>query len=661
MGKSLLKTQENYGDSRYQEMDNVVNLPGRYIAGDKDYITRSHERCREYGVEFERVYSSRILDEKELFNKLETNRELILTAAPFMNQLYDFVKGSNFFTILTDREGCILNVIGDEDILGLAFSIKMVPGAYMDEKGIGTNAMGTCLVEEKPLQVSGNEHYIDIYHRWTCSASPILDPDGNIIGTIDLTGYSELVHSHTLGMVVAAANSISKMMEVFKFESELVTRKNYYESVLDALLLGVIITDLDDRIITVNTFSSEMFGYAKTSLRQMSVSDIIKDWHRIRYVVVNDGATFEEDVDIYARKNRQQFNLVAHPIKDGRGNVTNIVLSFKEVKKQRKLADKLMGRHAIYTFDKIVGRDENFMKIVDFAKKVADSRSNILIMGDSGTGKELFAQSIHNYSQRDKEPFIALNCGAIPRNLIESELFGYEEGAFTGAKTKGQPGKFEIADGGTIFLDEIGEMPLDLQTRLLRVIEEGTVSRIGSIQEKVVNVRVISATNKDLKEEVEMGTFRKDLYYRLNVLPLRLPSLRERRSDIPLLVGYFMERVSKKLNKKSLSFTEEEMDRLIGYDWPGNIRELENFIELCVNTETVPDIFEISSGSASKKHYEEELLAKEKEFRICSLEDIEKEHILRVLAFKEGNISHAAQVLGIGRNTLYRKIEAFKS
>ena len=188
---------------------------------------------------------------------------------------------------------------------------------------------------------------------------------------------------------------------------------------------------------------------------------------------------------------------------------------------------------------------------------------------------------------------------AIPRNLIESELFGYEGGAFTGAKSSGQPGKFEIADGGTIFLDEIGEMPLDMQTRLLRVIEEGIVIRIGSNKEIVVDARVIAATNKDLNEEVRKGNFRKDLYYRLNVLPIRLMPLRERKEDIPLLSQYFMERISRKLKKKSVNIDDEAMKSLLEYEWPGNVRELENIIELMVNTEMIPDHFMRS------QHYEE--------------------------------------------------------
>jgi len=344
------------------------------------------------------------------------------------------------------------------------------------------------------------------------------------------------------------------------------------------------------------------------------------------------------------------FNVSVYPIFDMFNQVRDMIFVIKDIKKMRKLANKIMGRRAIYTFDKIIGTNQTFLNAVEFAKKVADSKSTVLIMGESGTGKEIFAQAIQNYSNRSDEAFIAINCGAIPKNLIESELFGYEEGAFTGAKRSGQPGKFEIADGGTVFLDEIGEMPLDMQTRLLRVIEESTVSRIGSPVELPVNVRIIAATNKDLIEEVRKGNFRKDLFYRLNVLPIKLPSLRERREDVPDLVDYFMTRISRKLNKSPVELPESYMDYLMSYNWPGNIRELENLVELIINTETIPAYENVPQVKVNH----------EKKFELVSLnslDEIEKAHIVSVLKHFSGNISSAAKVLKIGRNTLYRKIQ----
>ncbi|MBF7096966.1 sigma 54-interacting transcriptional regulator [Alkalibacter sp. M17DMB] len=628
----------------------------------KDYILRSHERCRSYEVEENTIFSRKILKQEELFKKLESKRELILTAIPFMNQVYGFVKGSGFFVILTDEEGCILNVVGDEEILGEAFEYKMIPGAYMDERSIGTNAMGTCIEEGKPIQVSGDEHFITCYHRWTCSSAPVFDRDGKLVGILDITGYSQDVHSHTLGMVVAAANAIEKMLEIQGYSKALKNAKTYHEAVLDSIKAGIVTTDECGKILTANKVASDMFGYYPEEFMNLEAEDILSEWSDLCKEVMKTGHVNEKDVNVKARKNKLQFNLSVYPIKEVDSNIRNFILVFKEVKKNRKLADKLMGRRAIYTFDKIIGEDENFTRVVEFAKKVADSRSNVLIMGESGTGKELFAQSIHNYSERKEEHFVAINCGAIPEALIESELFGYVEGAFTGAKASGHPGKFEIADGGTVFLDEIGEMPLDMQTRLLRVIEEGTVSRIGAIEENVVDVRVIAATNKDLNEEVAKGNFRKDLYYRLNVLPVVLPPLRDRKKDIPLFIDFFMERISKKLNKKKVEISSDMLDLMIDYDWPGNVRELENYIELAVNTESLPDL-EWMQGktvkTVGKLNPVDGIRCPENE--ICrSLRDMEREHIIKVLEYYDENISKAAKQLGIGRNTLYRKLEMYE-
>ena len=630
----------------------------------KDYIINSHERCRQYEVEKDRIFSKKIISGDELAKTLEAKRELIETADLYMHELYNFVKGSNFFSLLTDEEGCILSIIGDEGILSEASAFRMIPGAYMDERSIGTNSMGTTLAEGKPVQVSGQEHYIEAYHRWTCSASPIRNSAGEIIGTIDLTGYSECVNLHTLGMVVAAASAIEEMMDIRRYTEELSMEKKFTETIIDSIEAGILTSDLAGNIVTVNHYVANLLGYSQAEVKQMKTWDLLEDWEKVKTSVINRQRFADEDVFVNARRKKLQFSLSAYPHLDGKQNLMNIVFVFKEVKKVRKLANKIMGHQAFYTFDKIIGRDKNFIQIIDYAKKIADSRSNVLIMGESGTGKELFAQAIHNYSSRHDEPFVAINCGAIPRNLIESELFGYEGGAFTGAKSGGQPGKFEIAEGGTIFLDEIGEMPLDMQTRLLRVIEEGIVSRVGSIKETIVDVRVIAATNKDLNEEVGTGNFRKDLYYRLNVLPIKLIPLRERKDDIPLLSQYFMERISIKLNKKSLNIDEAAMRCLLEYEWPGNVRELENIIELMVNTESIPDSL-LKTGSDTEERSEvkpgrsESITPYDVIGECLNLEFMEKKNILKALNLYGGNITICAKELGIGRNTLYRKMETY--
>ncbi|EFG86502.1 transcriptional regulator, Fis family [Clostridium carboxidivorans P7] len=512
----------------------------------KKIILESHKRCEALGIKKNRVLSRKIITSQELQKKLKQNKELVVNTSLFMNGMCDFTKNTKCLWILTDMEGCILNVIGDEDILREAFKLKVFPGAYMNEQSIGTNAMSIALMNNLPVQVSGEDHFLNSYHRWTCSAAPIRNGIGEIIGVLDLTGYSECVNSHTLGMVVASANAIEKILEF----------KNY-----------------------------------------------------------------------------------------------------NAIKKERKLAKRLLNNQAIYTFDKIIGKSKKITNAVEYAKKISDSNSTILITGESGTGKEIFAQAIHNYSQRKDMPFIAINCGALPSNLIELELFGYEDGAFTGAKKGGNAGKFEMAEGGTIFLDEIGEMPLDMQVSLLRVMEEGVINRIGGCKQILLNVRIIAATNKDLKEEVSKGRFRKDLFYRLNVLPLHVPSLRDRKEDVPLLVEYYMKKASKRLNKRIVDIDENSMENLKQYEWTGNVRELENVIELTVNTEKLPE--EFCYSKVYEINIENTVFKQNTQIGNMNLELLEKNHIINVLHNFKGNITLAAKVMGIGRNTLYRKIQKY--
>ncbi len=612
----------------------------------------SHRRCEEYGLTRDQVFSRKIIGTEELQKKYVQNRDLILNAAPFMEQLCNFVKGSGFFALLTDSEGCILNAVGDEKILEMAYEMKMVPGAYMDEENMGTNAMSIAINQAEPVQISDKQHYVTAYHKWTCSAASIKDSSGKIIGALDLTGYKEGAHLHTLGMVAAASNAIEHMMNAKKSNRNLTLTKKHMETVLNSIPTGIISCDIEGKIKSINHKALDIFGFSEFEIKNLGMVALVDTWHTIKNSLVSGRSTQSEDVYLNTSKSKVQYSLSAYPMYNSNEDIIEIVFVLEEMKKVRKLAGKMMAGQAYYTFDKIITVNDKFMKTVDYAKKIADSKSTVLIMGESGTGKELFAQSIHNYSTRMDEPFIAVNCGAIPRELIESELFGYEEGAFTGAKKGGYAGKFEMADEGTIFLDEIGEMPLDMQTKLLRVIEEGTISRIGSSRTINVNARIIAATNRDLADEVKKGNFRKDLYYRLNVVPLNLMPLRDRREDIAPLVKSLMHRLSSKLSKHEVEVPEEYMKYLNSYDWPGNVRELENVLELMINTETIPGYILSNSSGCSDEYVE----MNEDCYRI---DFVEKQHIIRVLNKLSSNITLAAKALGVSRCTLYRKMKEY--
>ena len=529
--------------------------------------------------------------------------------------------------------------MGDEKILGEAFQLKMIPGAYMDEENIGTNSMGIVIKTGNPIQLSGRDHYIKAYHKWTCSGAPIRDPNGKLIGVLDLTGYMGQAHPHTLGMVIAASNAIEEMIKVKRLHRMQNTHNQHIKTIFDSMPVATLTSDVDGNIKIYNRNAIELFGGSEEKLANTSISEIIKEWNFIKERILNGDYLDQEVTSVY-NGSEINFHLTAHPIYNPVDDSIEIVYVFEKVKNN--------CRQALYTFNQIIGKNENFISVLQYAKKISNSKSTILILGESGTGKEVFAQAIHNFSSRMDGPFLAINCGAIPRQLMELELFGYDEGAYVGAKKGGNQGKFEQADGGTILLDEIGELPLDMQIKLQRVLQEGIITRIGSQKSIPVNVRVIATTNKDLKKEVERGRFRKDLYYRLNVLPLYLPPLRERKDDIKLLADYFMKAICENLNKNEIEISDEDMKSMMSYNWPGNIRELENIVELIINTESIP------KGYFVQDDFEEEI---EKDEKLMSLEDIEKQHIIKVLEKNKGNISRSATELGIRRNTLYNKIK----
>lgn len=311
---------------------------------------------------------------------------------------------------------------------------------------------------------------------------------------------------------------------------------------------------------------------------------------------------------------------------------------------------------AKYSLDSIISESKSMHKIKELTKRTAKTNSNVLILGESGTGKELFAHAIHSISRRANAPFIKVNCGAIPYELLESELFGYEEGSFTGAKKGGKIGKFKAADGGTIFLDEIGDLPMNMQVKLLRVLQDKEIEKIGSNSSEKVDIRIITATNRDLEEMVSEGKFRLDLYYRLNVLTIKVPPLRERKDDIPILSEYLIQKISRRENIRVDRISDSALEYLKRYNWPGNVRELENILERSINfldEETVIKPEHLPSKITG--------IMRKKKIRSLklTLEEVERQAIIDSLIFSNGNKTKAASILDISRTSLYEKIDKY--
>jgi transcriptional regulator with PAS, ATPase and Fis domain len=340
--------------------------------------------------------------------------------------------------------------------------------------------------------------------------------------------------------------------------------------------------------------------------------------------------------------------------------VAGKTLVIQELSRIKRIVNRVAGNRAQTCFPDIIGRNKAHLECIELATRAARTSSNVLLTGESGTGKDLFAQAIHNGSSRARESYIAINCAAMPRDLLGSELFGYTEGAFTGAVRGGNPGKFELADHGTIFLDEIGEMPLDMQTSLLRVLEEKAVTRIGGRGSISVDIRIIAATNKAIDKEVERGNFRYDLYYRLNVIAIKLPPLRERKDDIPLLIDHLARKIASAMNKEIRQIDPRFVDLCMECDWPGNVRELQNVVEKALSLVKVPVLsirdLPLQWFEDLNRHQEAPVGCVERKLREVGF-TAESRVILATLAKARGNKVLAAKELGIARSSLYRKLK----
>lgn len=642
----------------------------------RNIIYESWQRSRKYKVNPLEV-KSKVLSSKELDQKMIQKKALIDAAHSYMLNLYSFVKGSSFVVILTDEEGYIIEMIGDEDMIQARIkSSNLVLGSNRSEEYAGTNAIGTALAIEAPIQVWGEEHYVKPHHPFTCSGAPIRDKNGTIIGCLDITGPREKIHLHTLGMVVAAVDGIEKEMKMRKAYEDISIINNQLTSTIQSISSGIIMIDNIGIITQFNTHAAKMLKLSVKEIINRNLYDIINcDSCSIDFLSLSKNLYDTEVRLINLHQEQLHLSLSISIIYNNKGNKIGAVIVINEIRHIHKLVNKLSGFNAKYTFDSIIGSSSGISEVKKLGTIAANSSSNVLILGESGTGKELIAQSIHNASDRSRAPFIAINCGSLPKGLIESELFGYEGGAFTGASKDGHPGKFELADSGTIFLDEIGDMPLDLQASLLRVLQTKEIVRIGGKRSKQVDVRIIAATNNNLEESIVNNSFRNDLYYRLNVFSIFVPPLRDRKEDLLLLSEYFIQSCNVKLRKNIKGISEEAMTYLNAYSWPGNIRELENVIERAVNlagtslieindlphnivkTNTAiqhnPLINPVISGNSSSSNN-----------KICdkfshSIKDVEHTAIIEALTKTGGNMQKSADILGIGRRTLYRKIEKY--
>jgi PAS domain S-box-containing protein len=617
-------------------------------------VANSWNRCRIMNINPFPVVDGYV-NQLELRERLYNKQHLLKIARPFMDNLYNFVRGSGFQVVLADEHGFLLEVMGDNEIVCRTQQIHLCPGGNWSEATKGTNAIGTAIAEKKPIQIYAWEHFCQPHHFLTCSAAPIFDHDGEMIGVLDISGDYRVANAHTLGMVVAAVNAIENQFRLLKATDKLFMAYRYSNALLENMSDGLISINNNGIVTEINSKGGEIFGVNPALVKGRHVEQIYNA-RAIILQVISEGIEYE-DREIIIEKRGKKIYCSASLLRDDAGVIIGAVAVFREMHNRHLLKRPVINHSPCYTFEDIIGESPALSEAKEWAKLAAAGSSTVLIRGESGTGKELFAQSIHNASPRGQRQFVAINCASLPENLIESELFGYEEGAFTGAKRGGQVGKFEVADGGTIFLDEIGDMSLNVQAKLLRVIQEKRVARIGSANERMIDIRIIAATHKDLNAEMQKGCFRQDLYYRLNVLELRIPSLRERSEDLPMLIGHLVQKISARLERNAPQIDDGFVIKIQTHNWPGNIRELENVLERAIIRAGKDAI--LTADLLEFQNHEPLLMAETKTSRIKSLREAEKDAISEVLPYCQGNIQKAAAKLGIGRNTLYRKMKDY--
>ncbi len=489
-----------------------------------------------------------------------------------------------------------------------------------------------------------------------------------VIGTISLIAFDAQQKENLTRNKNSLLEFIGRMADLIgskAFEREIVSERmlmaGRLEAVVDAAYEALVAIDRDGLVTHFNRSAERMFRLTKEGAIGRHIKFVLSG---INLEEVLEGGKGFNSREVFVKCGSKRLHLLATAriIKGEGGASLGVVASFRDFSETQKIAYEYISSQREITFEDIIGESKLLLDVKSQARKVAASNSTVLILGETGTGKEIFARAIHAASPFADKPFVALNCGAIPESLLESELFGYDEGAFTGAKRGGKPGKFELANGGTIFLDEIGNMSLYLQAKLLRVLQEKQIERVGGTQLIPVEVRIIAATNHDLLSMVEKGLFREDLYYRVSVIPIVLPPLREREGDILLLLDHYIKRFSGLLNKDIKGLSGEALQSCLNYNWPGNIRELINVVEYAVNLEEDDYI----TPDSLPRRMRDKNMQNGKKFStgadIVPLDTLEREAVLNSLnkyGWTDEGKRRAAEALGISRATIYRKIEKY--
>lgn len=619
----------------------------------RSLVDVSWQRCADAKVDPNRRSGPTPVSEQDLYLLRERRRDLLEASAPVMACARDYLAETGALMALADSHGAILSTEGDGPTLRSAENIRLVPGANWSENLCGTNAIGTALALGQPVQIHSAEHFCAGIKRWTCSATVVHHPvDGEIVGVIDVSGLSSTFNRQSLALVVTTASRIESRLAMAEMERRYrlldLAMGRWSSAGRDAVVLfdrrGCPIKASEHAQLAIRDAGGSLDLAVVRSVPELVAGRLsrgvqkahLPEWMR------------PEWLEPLVVKGEHLGAMLILPTGQGRARWAAPPTSADRAPPEGCLPGATGFEHVLTV-------DPAMQELIQRAQQLARSKVPVLLHGETGAGKEEFARGIHGGRGGS---FVALNCGGLSRELLASELFGYAEGAFTGARKGGMVGKIEAAHGGTLFLDELGEMPLDMQPQLLRVLEQGVIYRLGDNAPRKVDFRLVAATHRDLRQEVAAGRFRMDLYYRVAVTGLRIPPLRERPADIALLAQRFLERFRREQGQSAEQLDDAVLARLAAYPWPGNVRELRNVIEAAVLTS--PDRpLQVQQLQLDPSIFSGFAWATERVQEIPSMAESEEQLIVRAIAACDGNLTRSAKHLNIAKSTLYAKMQRY--
>jgi transcriptional regulator of acetoin/glycerol metabolism len=633
-------------------------------------ITRSWIRClNEYQLNPDSCAEPEVVAPFELQERQERLADVQAVAKVEMANLYQQLAGSGYAIMLTDREGVLLNYFGDPAFTHAASKTGLMQGAVWSERVQGTNGMGTCLVERRPLTVHQDEHYLSRNIGLSCAAAPIFDHEGELVGVLDASGESRLAQQHTLALVSMSVQMIENRVFLHQFRHDFILRFHNRPEFVGTLSEGAIALSVTGVVLAASRAALSLLGY--THPGEIVGRDVCELFN-VTFSGLVDSSTRRafHPVPIFeVRSNARFFAVVYHPVVHA------------NARRPQRDAVTLATPGEASALDALHQGDPAMRANVDTAKRVMERNVPIVLLGETGTGKERFARAMHLSGSRASRPFVAINCASIPESLVESELFGYRAGAFTGASKEGQRGKLLQANGGTLFLDEIGDMPVALQARLLRVLEEREVVPLGGETPVKLDIRVVSATHCDLAKKIESGAFREDLYYRLQGVTFTMPPLRERHDRCALIRQLALEESDEGC---PVDIDDSLLDLLERQRWPGNLRQLRHLLRTMIALRETDRLGVHDLPSEYRKGLADAAVADAAAAPLAAsapapqapsaassaptsankpgaglnpFECAEREVLLQELKRHQWNLSGVARDLNISRNTLYRKLQ----